>query len=556
MNSSTLKYSLIVSLISLSVLTQAQDKKTETPSTKSPSTITEEIEVVRPYKPVLADAVKIRRNPDMDNQKPFKPILTYSIIDKKLELNSNIKELQSQKMEDEQVTILSNNFVKLGAGNFNTIQGELYINTGIDEGLQTGAYYKHLSQEGNLHHQKFSNQEMGIFGKTIGNTYSTAGKLNYDRRTFFFYGFDPSSSLTLDMSKQRNNTISAEAEIMSNYSESNLINYALNANAYQFTSLTEAKESSIVLNGSLNKDLNTFNIGFNASADLTSTKDIASSIKNNILKANPYLNLKGDNYNLKLGANIVQEFGTNSRLTIFPSVSAEFAVLPGYANIFAKYNGDVLKTSIREIAFENPFLNENIGINNTIENMNVEAGLNGNVGAAFGYKIMAFYKKIDNMLLLVNNPTKINRFDVIYDQGKSTVMGLEGELNVKASDILEIGGKAQIFNYELTAESEAWFKPTLRLTSNAKVQVNHKLYLDAEVLFQGETYAKVSSGPGTFKSSTLKSFIDLSAGAEYKINKKIGAYLRANNIMGQNYQRYLYYPKMGLTLFGGVNYSF
>lgn len=556
MNSSTLKYSLIVSLISLSVLTQAQDKKTETPSTKDPSTISEEIEVVRPYKPVLADAVKIRRNPDMDNQKPFKPILTYSIIDKKLELNSNIKELQAQKMEDERAAILSNNFVKLGAGNFNTIQGELYINTGVDEGLQSGAYLKHLSQEGNLHHQKFSNQEMGIFGKTIGNTYTAAGKLNYDRRTFFFYGFNPLSSLSVDMSKQRNNTISGEAEIMSNYSESNLINYALNANAYQFSSLTEAKESSIVLNGSLNTDLNTFNIGLNASADLTSTKDVSSSIKNNILKANPYLNLKGDNYNLKIGANIVQEFGTNSRLNIFPSVSANFAILPGYANVFAKYNGDVLKTSIREIAFENPFLNDNIGINNTVENMNVEAGLNGNVGAAFGYKIMAFYKKIDNMLLLINNPTKINRFDVIYDQGKSTIMGLEGELNVKASDVLEIGGKAQIFNYELAAESEAWFKPTLRLTSNAKVQVNHKLYLNAEVLFQGETYARVSSGPGTFASSTLKSFIDLSAGAEYKINKKIGAYLRANNLMGQSYQRYLHYPQMGLTLFGGVNYSF
>jgi outer membrane receptor protein involved in Fe transport len=135
-------------------------------------------------------------------------------------------------------------------------------------------------------------------------------------------------------------------------------------------------------------------------------------------------------------------------------------------------------------------------------------------------------------------------------------MGLAGELNVKASDVLEIGGKAQIFNYELAAESEAWFKPTLRLTSNAKVQVNHKLYLNAEVLFQGETYARVSSGPGAFSSRTLKSFIDLSAGAEYRINKKTGAYLRANNLMGQAYQRYLHYPQMGLTLFGGVNYSF
>jgi hypothetical protein len=556
MRNSTFKYTLIVYLLSLSILTQAQDKKTETPPSNEANTLTEEIEVIRPYKPVLADAVKIRRNPNMDNQKPFKPVLSYSIIDKKLELNSNIKELQAQKMEDEQAAILSHNFAKLGAGNLNTAQGELYINSGRDQALQTGAYFKHLSQQGNLPKQQLSNQEMGLFGRTIADSYTATGNLKYDRRSFFFYGFDPTFSVLTDMSKQRNNTISADAEIISNYSSSPILNYAANVKAYQFSTLTDAKESSVVLNGFLNRDLNSFNIGLNASADLTSTKDVSYKIINNLIKVNPYLNFKGDNYNLKLGANIVQELGTNTRLNLFPSVSAEFAVLPGYANIFAKVNGDVLKTSIREIALENPFLNENLGIKNSLERMNVEAGVNGNVGAAFGYKIMASYKKIDNMLLLVNNPTKINRFDAIYDQGKSTVLGLEGEINVKASDVFEINGKAQIFNYNLASESEAWFKPSLRLISNAKAQVNQKLFINAEVLFQGETSAKVSSGSVGFKASTLKSFIDLSGGAEYKVNQKIGVYLRANNLFGQSYQRYLFYPNMGTTILGGVNYSF
>lgn len=556
MRNSTFKYTLIISLLSLSILTQAQDKKTETPPSKEENTLTEEIEVIRPYKPVLADAVKIRRNPNMDNQKPFKPVLSYSIIDKKLELNSNIKELQAQKMEDEGAPLLSHNFAKLGAGNFNTAQGELYINSGRDQALQTGAYFKHLSQQGNLPQQKLSNQEMGVFGRTIADSYTVTGNLKYDRRSFFFYGFDPTFSVLTDMSKQRNNTISADAEIISNYSASPILNYAANVKAYQFSTLTDAKESSVILNGFLSRDLNSFNIGLNASADLTSTKDVSYKIANNLIKVNPYLNFKGDNYNLKLGANIVQELGTNTRLNLFPSVSAEFAVLPGYANIFAKVNGDVLKTSIREIALENPFLNENLGLKNSLERMNVEAGVNGNVGAAFGYKIMASYKKIDNMLLLVNNPTKINRFDVIFDQGKSTVLGLEGEINVKASDVFEISGKAQIFNYNLASESEAWFKPSLRLISNAKAQVNQKLFINAEVLFQGETSAKVSSGSVGFKASTLKSFIDLSAGGEYKVNQKIGVYLRANNLFGQSYQRYLFYPNMGITIFGGVNYSF
>jgi hypothetical protein len=144
----------------------------------------------------------------------------------------------------------------------------------------------------------------------------------------------------------------------------------------------------------------------------------------------------------------------------------------------------------------------------------------------------------------------------MYDNGNSTVLGLEGELNMKASDVFTISGKAQIFKYDLATQAEAWFKPTVRLISNAKAQINQKLLLDAEILFQGETFAKVNIAGGGFKSSTLKGFIDLSAGAEYKVHNKIGVYLRANNLTGQSYQRYLFYPNMGLTILGGVNYSF
>ena len=72
--------------------TGEEQKKPETTS------ITEEIEVVRPYKPVLADAAKIRRSPDLNSGKPFKPTLSYNVLDDKFELNSDIKQLQAQQV--------------------------------------------------------------------------------------------------------------------------------------------------------------------------------------------------------------------------------------------------------------------------------------------------------------------------------------------------------------------------------------------------------------------------------------------------------------------------
>jgi outer membrane cobalamin receptor len=543
----------------LSVLTNAQVKNDQNPPAQQAAaggTLLEEIEVVRPYKPVLADAVKIRRNPDMNTVAAFKPVLTYNIIDKKLDLNTNIKELQAQKMADEQPVILSNNYVKAGGGNFNTALGEIYISTGKDEALQAGAFVKHLSQKGSMELQQFSRQEFGLFGRTITDDYSLSGKLIYDRNASNFYGFDPMSSVATDMSKLQFSTIGGEAEIVSSYSETSSFNYFANINAYQFSNIEDARESSVLLRGSLNKVVKQSNIGVNASIDLTSTKDQSYQIGNNILRANPYLKLKAKGFNLDLGVNIVQEFGTQTRLNILPAVSAELPIILGYATLFAGVNGDVLKTSLRDLAFENPYLNKNIAIKNSLEKMNIYGGLKGNASAEFGYKIMAWYKTVDDLQLFVNSQTLTNRFETVYDNGQSNILGFEGEINIKASEFLNLNGKAQLFNYTLASEKAAWFKPSFRLMSNAKLQIDRKVIVDAEVLFQDNVYARVNKTPGTFNSRSIDGFIDLSAGAEYKVSNKIGVYIRANNLIGKQYQRFLYYPRLGMNVLGGVNYAF
>jgi len=559
MNFNLFKYTLFLSLFSLSVLTNAQVKNDQNPPAKqadAAGTLLEEIEVVRPYKPVLADAVKIRRNPDMNTVAAFKPVLTYIIIDKKLDLNTNIKELQAQKMADELPALLSNNYIKAGAGNFNTALGEIYISTGKDEALQAGAFIKHLSQKGSMELQQFSKQEFGLFGRSITDDYALSGKLIYDRNTSNFYGFDPLTAVAADMSKLRFSTIGGEAELVSNYSKNSSFNYFANINAYQFSNLEEARESSFLLRGSLNKEVKQTNFGVNTSIDLTSTKDQSYQFSNNILRANPYIKLKAKGFNLDLGANIVQEFGTQSRLNIFPAIFAELPIVLGYATIFAGVNGDVLKTNLRDLAFENPYLNKNIAIKNSLEKMNIYGGVKGNASAEFGYKIMAWYKTIDDLQLFVNSQSLTNRFETVYDNGESNILGFEGEINVKASEFLNLNGKAQLLNYTLATEKEAWFKPSLRLMSNAKFQINRKVIIDAEVLFQDNVYARVNGTPGTFASKSIDGFIDLSAGAEYKVNSKIGVYIRANNLIGQQYQRFLYYPRLGMNILGGVNYAF
>src|SRR5690606_7184154 len=189
------------------------------PDTTAGKSITEEIEVVRPYKPVLADAAKIRRSPDMDTKKTFKPVLSYSVLDKKFELNSDIRQLQAQSPVEEKQAELKNNLVKIGAGNFNTGLAEIYLNTGRDEALQAGMFFKHINQEGSLDGQKVSRQQAAIFGRSIQDEISLNGEIGFERFGTRFYGFNPEDPLTDDPAKQRWSALTLKGEILKNYEE-------------------------------------------------------------------------------------------------------------------------------------------------------------------------------------------------------------------------------------------------------------------------------------------------------------------------------------------------
>jgi len=93
-------YTTAILLVTGAFTLKAQDTKTTDKKTDDKA-VTEEIEVVRPYKPVLAEAVKLRRSPDLNDVKTFKAKFNYSLTDRKLELNSDINKLQAQQVADE-----------------------------------------------------------------------------------------------------------------------------------------------------------------------------------------------------------------------------------------------------------------------------------------------------------------------------------------------------------------------------------------------------------------------------------------------------------------------
>lgn len=530
--------------------------------------VTEEIEVVRPYKPILAEAVKLRRSPDLNDVKTYKARFNYSLTDRKLELNSDIDKLYAQEVAAEKQTEIVNNYVKGAFGSASTVLGEAYINMGRSEDFQAGGFFRHFSQSGKLNGQKFNQQQLSVFGRSIGEKAIFSGRINYERKGVYFYGYDETNPLrNPNPGKQSFNFIEAEAEVVNKHSEDeDALSYAAKVNGYIWGDQLSASENSVVINGYLNKRISSFNFGLAASGEFGNTKDVLTSVTNNLLRLNPYIRLQASGIKITAGINFVQEFGTVSKSRIFPAVTADFTIIPDYLQIFGEIKGDVNRNSMKEFTDENPFLNSNIAIKNSIEKLSFSAGIKGTGGPGFGYKARVYRKEITDMPLFVNNFTDFNKFDVIYDFGTMKLLGLEGEVSVQVSDQLKWTGKINVEDYKPASEQYSWFKPQLRISSDLLYNVTDKLGFTAAVAIQDASNAKIyKAAPGSpytipdTNNETVvnvKGYVDLGLGANYKINNKFSAFVKANNLLNKEYSRYLYYQAIGVNVFGGISYSF
>ncbi len=88
----------------------------------------------------------------------------------------------------------------------------------------------------------------------------------------------------------------------------------------------------------------------------------------------------------------------------------------------------------------------------------------------------------------------------------------------------------------------------MEFTSSLRWFAFDKLLLKGDLyFFNGGNYLTKANG-----SAPLTGGTDLSAGAEYKINKQFSAWANINNILNDKYERWHNYEVYGLNLTAGV----
>jgi len=455
-----------------------------------------------------------------------------------------------------------NNYVKLGAGNYNTFFGEGFVGYNALANLSLEASARHLSSGVGPVDGKNSAQadtRLRLTGKYLTNAFKFQADLGYDRNAYNFYGYSREFALAPgfnpDLLKQRLNTVNFKVGI-ENANTDNAIDYSLKTGITSLRDRFNASETDWGTNfgASLGITDKVFAL-LTADAYVTQRSDGPIVDNRNLFRVKPTFKYATSFLTITAGINAVNE--TDKRQNInntraFPVLDID--VVPvGNIHFFAGVNGDIDRNTLRSFLTENKWLAREVPLLNTTKNIDIYGGSKGALGSGFSYEGRVSYASYRNFATFNNNLGDSTRFFVLYDAGTAKVLTVSAQLAFEQKDKFRSSLRADFFNYGIDRLEAAWGRPRTSATWTNSYILNKKLFITADVYFYEGIQNKNFNTGITY---TLKPIYDANVKIDYFLGKQVSAFVSLNNIFGQQYQRYLYYQVQGLNFLGGISYSF
>jgi hypothetical protein len=454
------------------------------------------------------------------------------------------------------------NYVKLGAGNYSSFLGEGFV--GVDNGsnLSLEVSARHLSSaigpvDGRNSGQ--SDTRARVTGKYLTDAFKLQADLGFDRNAYGFYGysraFAGSEGVNRDAIRQRLNTVNFKVGI-ENVNAENAIDYSLQTGITNLRDLYNAGELDwgTNFNASLGISDNFFAL-VAADAYLTQRTDGPSVDNRNLFRVKPTFKYTSPLFTVTAGINAVNQ--TDQRQNInntraFPVVDIDVSPV-GNIHFFAGVDGDINRNTLRSLLGENKWLAPQVLLVNTVKSLDIYGGSKGALGGGFSYEGKVSFARYRNFSTFNNTLPDTSKFFVLYDGGLSQLLTVSGQLSYAQKDKFRSTLKGDFFRYGLDRLEEPWGRPRFAGSWTNSYTLNKKLFITADLyFFEGIQNKNLV----TNTVYTLKPIYDLNVKIDYFLGKQVAAFISLNNIVGQNYQRYLYYPTQGLNFLGGISYSF
>jgi hypothetical protein len=580
---------LLFLLASVVAVAQKKSKREKAKDTIKPEVIT----VITSYTPTISDAFKIKKTPRIVlSDKIKKRKLDYSIFSAPVASTFIPKSGVVKGIDVGKKERLFDNYVAAGYGNFNTpfIEAFLHQNRKFEDDF--GVYLRYISSEDGVEttplDNGYANLKVGAYYLQEDRYFTWKIGGNIERDTYNWYGlpeinFDDQTIASI-LEEQKYEFYELEGEVLFEDSYIDDIKASLSLFSDNFGSqeirfklqpnfelpLTRINRRWDDLN--LKTEIDYLQGEFEQS--YTDIANLSYSFLN--VGLNPTYRFEWKDFNIKLGTKVYLAMDLENSFTDFlayPDVQVTYPLVSKLANIYVGAGGDLHMNSFRSLSKDNPFVSPTLFLATTNEQYNLFGGLNGKFSSDVSFDLKASYKSEEDKALFVRNNSKSNgvfdpfatpflgfeygnSFGVVYDD--VTTLSIFGELEVDVTKRLVVGGNVQFNSYTTTVQREAWNLPELEGAVFGRYK-NDKWYASANVFFVGERLDLLYSGTSPspiFGTQSLDAFVDVNLNGGYHFNDFVSVFVKLNNILNNDYERFANFNVQGFQVLGGVTYKF
>ncbi|MBK7214670.1 MAG: hypothetical protein IPH88_15510 [Bacteroidales bacterium] len=539
----------------------------------------EEITVIAAFDPIIPDAFKINVNPVVNDTTTMTPVVNYSILPKDAHVQLEIEQLPSVKLVAEPLSKLYRNYLKVGAGNYSTIYGELFASSLRSKTHLLGLHFKHYSADGNIKNYSpagSSSQLAELYGQKYFENHTLSGNLHFNREGLHLYGFKPDdvnpALVDKDNLKQRYMSAGADVSFDSRYKTDNKLNHSFRLGYDYLADKFEVRENQVRIGADLSKKFDLFKwenmqtLGLTTNLTINNQKDSIQKINASILNITPSLAASFKEYSFKVGLGFYVGMDTVTNAHLYPMLEGKIDLIPGSLQLYAGIDGGMERNVVSQLIKTNPYISSGIPLDYTYNKFRAYGGFTSNISRTFNFNGSISSTTFENYPFFITDTNAIlrNSFTLAYDD--VTMLKIRGELEFVRADQLRIGLGAGYYSYNLSDQEYAWYKPDYDLNLNVTYSMQDKIILKLQTTFNGPVWAlapvqsssdnpQVESG-SSLEASKIKGWVDVSLGAEYKLKKALSFWLNLNNLTGTQHQYWYNYPSYRFNALAGLSYSF
>ncbi|MEM8887703.1 MAG: hypothetical protein AAGD28_06920 [Bacteroidota bacterium] len=454
---------------------------------------------------------------------------------------------------------LLNNYLKLGLGRFVTPYAKLYLNNGRDQNVDYGFDFTHISAHNDtqIPLRRFRQNEANAKLKFISDAATVNGGIHIYNTSYFNYA-DTAEFATEELREDalRNGftRVKIGGNVVSNYDPRAVYDYNIGTNLKFFNGNNGNRD--LILNLSPNASYflgEKAKVGIETNIEFMTGKTEDLNQARIFLDALPYFSLQGDQLQLRIGPQL-NFFNNNADTSSvgFAGIVAEvsYEIVPDGFAIQAGYLSGMTNHTYYDLIYQNPYMQRLINLRPSVERLNVYGGIKGNIAREIDFSGRIYYRRITDQPVFVNT-AQGSTFDVVYDS-LLTVFGFHAEVNYDLEENFKAGAAVTVNNYTTNTLPKYYNAAPLRLDVFAKYLYEDQLSVSANLTTYGSRPMALSDTGEILRDGL---FVDISFGADYRINENFSVFLNLYNLLNSNYQRWHNYPERQLDFRGGITLS-